>query len=588
MNTLVTRVCLDNNGSSCYKNAPGHRPSRHRLRALLASVLLSLCNMAAQADETAVKTCTGSLATPTPSHVDSADQDLPYPKINGLYQRPAQTGVTLVGANDGIANKYVEPIKRAQEGDYLLLHAGEHLTLAGQGYFLLRWDFAYYNHGGTLLAENAPLLTLAQGQVKRVALTDRYAPDYPLDGIPGRSGIWNAGLQISTAQPMVPFSVGQPAGNGEVMPTLWRNEIFYLDGTVTLTQREGDVDYNLAITPLTLAEVNQQLADTRHRASAQRLRNGISLDPYTGEAEPPASPDALSAAVTSGSVVQLDWLDCSDNERGFIVEYSYAGHFEEGADGTVAKDYAAGEAYTSAESLPPGSTSIEIGTLAPATTYAFRVKAYNQAGDSAYSNVVSVTTLPAQAPDEAWKTQDIGKPAHAGKSHEENGVLTLEAQNGEMWSAEDNTYFVYQTLKGDGSLTARLIDLRYSAPDAKTGIMMRSALSANSAYVLSGYTAAAGAMSQWRSRDGSATGSKGRFAKSDDGSQPLWLRLTRDGNAFISQVSYDGVNWSLLNKQINQNMPDTLYVGLTLSSHSGSAPHGISGIVSFDNVSIKR
>ncbi|RNM10253.1 fibronectin type III domain-containing protein [Dickeya undicola] len=563
------------------KTIRSRRP-RRQLSTLLGGLLFGAYgfsgNAAAAVD---AQRCAGAAAVADHAAFDKSDQDLSYPKINGLYQRPAATGVTLVGNNDGEANKYVEPIKGSKEGKYLLLHAGEHLTLTGQGYFLMHWELNYFNRGGTLLAENAPLVTTTQGFVKKVALTGRYAPDYPLDGEPGRSAVWNAGIQTSTGNPLVPFSVGPAAGNGEVMPSLWLNEIFYLDGTATFTQREGDVDYDISITPLTLTDVNNRLAATHHRANAKTLRDGVSLDPYIGEDKPPASPDSLTAGAISSSVVQLDWNDCSDNERGFIVEYSYAGHFGDGAYDTTPRAYEAGGAYTSAESLGPNATSVEVGTLSPNTTYAFRVKAYNQAGDSVYSNVVTVTTPAASALSDAWQRQDIGKADTPGSATDDQDVMALEAHNGDMWAAADSVNFVYQKLKGDGSITARLIDLRYSDPYAKAGVMIRNSLSDGSAYMLTGYTASSGAMSQWRSKDGAATGSKGVFVKSENGSQPAWLRLTRDGNTFISEVSDDGLTWTTLNKRINPNMNDTLYIGLALSSHNSN-----NGKVSFDNVSV--
>ncbi|WP_192458447.1 fibronectin type III domain-containing protein [Musicola keenii] len=534
--------------------------TRRRHSALISGLLVGVYGFAAPAHaDIDTQQCSASVESTRTAAFSKDEQDLPYPKIGGLYQRPAAAGVSLTGD----ANQYVESASGALNGKYPLQRNGDHITLTGQGYFGVRWDIDSAGRGGTLPAENAPLFALSNGTLKRVALTDSYMPDYRLDGEPGLTGIGYA-----VGRPLI--TPGTSAGQGEIMPSLWRNEIFYLDGTVTLTQRQGEIDYKLGITPLTLAEVNAQLSTTRNHAGRNTLRSGISLDPYIGEDTPPASPGNLTATAIASSVVKLDWRDCADNARGFIVEYAEASG---GSD----------RAYTSAESLGKGSESLELGTLQPDTTYFFRVKAYNQAGDSAYSNEVSVTT-PASTPlSDNWKQQDIGKMGTAGTATEDNGVITLEAHNGDVWGAEDSIHVVYRELKGDGRITARLIDLRYSDPYAKAGVMMRNTLAANSGYVLAGYSASIGALSQWRSNTGNATGNSGHFPPSGNGSQPTWLRVTRDGNTFLAEASDDGKNWAILSKRTLVNFNDTLYVGLVLSSRNNS-----NGKVSFDNVSVER
>ncbi|GAB7204962.1 hypothetical protein [Dickeya oryzae] len=152
---------------------PRSRLSRRRFSALLGGLFFSAYGLADDTPPTvdtqrsADTVASSSTSTLNNSAFDKGDQDLSYPKINGLYQRPASSGVTLVGDNDGEANKYVEPVKGSKEGKYLLLHAGEHLTLTGQGYFLMHWELNYFNHGGTLLADNAPLVTTSQGFIKK-------------------------------------------------------------------------------------------------------------------------------------------------------------------------------------------------------------------------------------------------------------------------------------------------------------------------------------------------------------------------------------------------------------------------------------
>jgi hypothetical protein len=96
----------------------------------------------------------------------------------------------------------------------------------------------------------------------------------------------------------------------------------------------------------------------------------------------PGAPSNLMATAVSSSQINLAWTDNSANETGFKVEWS--------TDGNT---------FTQIAAPPAGTTSYSVTNLSPATTYWFRVLAYNGAGDSASSNVASATTL--QAPPAA-------------------------------------------------------------------------------------------------------------------------------------------------------------------------------------------
>ncbi len=90
----------------------------------------------------------------------------------------------------------------------------------------------------------------------------------------------------------------------------------------------------------------------------------------------PAAPTGLQVAATSYSQVRLTWTDNSYNEDGFKIER------KEGSGG----------AYQSIGTAGEGQTTYNDSGLSPVTTYYYRVKAFNQAGDSVYSNEASVTT----------------------------------------------------------------------------------------------------------------------------------------------------------------------------------------------------
>jgi hypothetical protein len=130
-----------------------------------------------------------------------------------------------------------------------------------------------------------------------------------------------------------------------------------------------------------------------------RAFNSIGPSAYSNTASaatpavPPAAPTALSASPLSTTSVQLSWTDNAGDETGFEVERSVAS----GTWIRIAAPPADARAYTD-------------GTVGPATTYSYRVRAVNSAGPSAYSNTASATT-PA-APPASGVAMGIVVPAY--------------------------------------------------------------------------------------------------------------------------------------------------------------------------------
>ncbi|HZO90804.1 MAG TPA: fibronectin type III domain-containing protein [Chthonomonadaceae bacterium] len=93
--------------------------------------------------------------------------------------------------------------------------------------------------------------------------------------------------------------------------------------------------------------------------------------------DPPNPPTGLAMTSRAQTTVALTWSDNSNNEDGFKIEGS--------TDGTH---------FTPAGSVGQNQTTCTVTGLSAATQYSFRVYAYNAGGNSGYSNVLSVTTLP--------------------------------------------------------------------------------------------------------------------------------------------------------------------------------------------------
>ncbi len=103
---------------------------------------------------------------------------------------------------------------------------------------------------------------------------------------------------------------------------------------------------------------------------------------------PPVAPSGLAASYnTSTRQFTLTWSDNSNNEQGFAPQFSYSG-----------------SAFSDLVN-PVGAnvTSYVSGANPPTGSYQFRVRAYNAAGSSAYSNTVSlIVAQPQPTTSIAW------------------------------------------------------------------------------------------------------------------------------------------------------------------------------------------
>jgi hypothetical protein len=140
----------------------------------------------------------------------------------------------------------------------------------------------------------------------------------------------------------------------------------------------------------------------------------------------PAAPSALSATASGSSVINISWSDNSSTETGFKVER------KTGTSGTWAEV---------AGALAANTTAYSSTGLAAATQYYFRVRAYNAAGNSAYSNEASATTgssggtvYPATILNLTnWKLTVPVNTSHAGNPD--------EYEQPELATYSDATYF---------------------------------------------------------------------------------------------------------------------------------------------------
>ncbi|HEY6212964.1 MAG TPA: hypothetical protein VIW45_11800, partial [Vicinamibacterales bacterium] len=100
---------------------------------------------------------------------------------------------------------------------------------------------------------------------------------------------------------------------------------------------------------------------------------------------------------------------------------------------------------------------------------------------------------------------------------------------------------------------------------AKSGVMFRATLDADSAHAFMAITPAKGAAFQRRlTTGGTSVNTSGTLA-----APPRWLRLDRVGDSFSAYESVDGATWMLVGTDTIA-MPSTLYVGLAVASHDNT------------------
>jgi hypothetical protein len=192
--------------------------------------------------------------------------------------------------------------------------------------------------------------------------------------------------------------------------------------------------------------------------------------------------------------------------------------------------------------------------------------------------------------DPKWRVTVLGDAQNQESSVKvESGALRIRAAGSDIWDARDNGIFVWQPINGDFEVLLEMRGLRRTDPSAKVGIMVRTSLDVSSPNVFLHGMPTGGAL-QSRAEPGGSTGPGsdcpgencnpwGDPNTSDLGNMPTILqRLTRKGNVFTAERSYDGGRtWVGLRKgpsadrdRAEVKLPDDVLVGIAMTSRNPS------------------
>ena len=215
-----------------------------------------------------------------------------------------------------------------------------------------------------------------------------------------------------------------------------------------------------------------------------------------------------------------------------------------------------------------------VSTTGRYTAPAFGTLATVKAAYSTFSATAQIGVVPTP-----WSNVDVGSPGLTGLGYQAaSGAYTIEGSGSDIWNASDAFHFVYQSLSGDGVITARVASQQNTNASAKSGVMIRNSLSAGDQYVLMATTPGSGVTLQDRATSG---GNAVQTAVTSGLTAPYWVRLVRSGNTFIAYRSADGVNW-IGEGSVTIAMGTTVDVGLAVCAHNNSALN----TSTFDNVSV--
>ena len=185
--------------------------------------------------------------------------------------------------------------------------------------------------------------------------------------------------------------------------------------------------------------------------------------------------------------------------------------------------------------------------------------------------------LAAQPLPAGWGTADIGAVGATGSASGDGSSFTVAGAGADIWNSADAFRFVYSPLRGDGAIVTRVTSVQYVANWTKAGVMMRDSLASDARHALMLVSPGKGLALQRRVSTAGISTSTSGFA----GTAPVYVKLARSGSTFTASFSFDGSSWTTVGSDTFL-MPETIYVGLVVSSHV----YGTLATASFANTAV--
>gem|GEM_PF-805854 len=198
----------------------------------------------------------------------------------------------------------------------------------------------------------------------------------------------------------------------------------YVSGAAAILMAQAPGESYAAIRQRLLGGTDPLPALQGKVASGGRLNlfKALGATPPPPPPSAPAAPGNLSATAASASAINLSWTDNADNEQGFRIERS--------TDNATFSEIA---------TVGVNAASYSDSGLTANTTYYYRVRAFNAAGDSAYSNTANATTQTPPPPPPSAPAAPGNLAATATSTSSINLAWTDNADNEQGFRVERST-----------------------------------------------------------------------------------------------------------------------------------------------------
>ncbi len=164
---------------------------------------------------------------------------------------------------------------------------------------------------------------------------------------------------------------------------------------------------------------------------------------------------------------------------------------------------------------------------------------------------------------------DVGAVRAAGGAAFIDGAYRVDGSGSDIWGASDEFHWAYTAATGDFAITARVTEIEPLDRWVKAGLMVRETTQPDSRHVsLFSTPFEKGLAFQRRT----TTGGQTTHTAGPDDYPPVWLQLERTGDVITASYKLADANpWILIGNETLPGLPNSIYVGLAVSSHHDGA-----------------